>query len=700
MSRICALDRSVPLMLPAIVGFLAASCSGRTTTNDGGDAAIRDVSGAGNGGSGQAGAGQGGDGQGGTAQGGTAGQGGQGGAAQGGTAGQGGQGGAGQGGAGSGGVSGGDSTDSGARDAQSDGDCASSCFQPGAQLCGRIGTNCGSIDCPACMEPGFTCGGGGIAGVCGAPRDGGICKKPLECKQPGGQYCGVIGGGCGDALDCGACPPPMTCGAAGTPNVCGISDNGDCIPSVCNPIGARYCGAIGNGCGKRLDCGDCPAGLVCGAIRPRFCGPPCPLCDQVVRCEGGKTTVSGVAVTGSKSNPHPLYGATVFIPNIAKGAKLPPLVSGPICASCLPLTSDDALAASGTGQDGRFVLTDVPAGTGIPLVVQLGKWRMQTTIDVIPCVDNGLPAGQVRFPRNRNEGDIPLTAIATGSDDKVECLLRKIGLDDSEFTNPDGGGRIHVYHATGATLDANTPDITVLKGGASDPGRFANYDQVLLPCQGAQHRETAEALAHFADYVNGGGRVLATHESYAWLFGNGSFANIGTWTAGAPDPAAPLTATFPLSITGTAFAPWLGAVGALSSTSPPQMQIASPHADLGALTMGKGGDAWLVSASPMTTQAAMIYAPASQCGRSAFSDFHAGGAPSKGTTFPAECGTDTTLSAEEKALEFLLLNLFTCVGPNKGFPPTPDPLPPPPDQPPPPPTRPPPPTMSSSVRYR
>jgi hypothetical protein len=390
----------------------------------------------------------------------------------------------------------------------------------------------------------------------------------------------------------------------------------------------------------------------------------------------------------------------VFIPNIAKGTKLPPLVNGGICAGCSPLTTDDALAAAATGQDGRFVLSNVPAGAGIPLVVQLGKWRMQTTIDVMPCVDNVVPAGQVRLPRDRNEGDIPLTAIATGSDDKVECILRKIGVDDSEFTNPDGAGRIHVYRATGATLDANTPDIAVLKGGASDPGRFANYDQVLLPCQGTPHVETAETLAHFAAYVNGGGRVLATHQSYAWLSHNGTFADIGTWTGGAPDPAAPLTAGFPLVVSpsGGAFSTWLGLVGALSSSSPPQMQIASPHADLGALTMGKGGDAWLVSTTPSTTQVAVIYAPtAPQCGRAAFSDFHAGGASSQGTTFPAECGVDTTLSAEEKALEFMLLSLFTCPGPGKGFPPAPDPLPPPPDQPPPPPTRPPPPEISSPV---
>jgi len=68
------------------------------------------------------------------------------------------------------------------------------------------------------------------------------------------------------------------------------------------------------------------------------------------------------------------------------------------------------------------------------------------------------------MPRNRTEGDIPLTAIATGNVDKLQCLLRKIGIDDAEFTNPDGMGRIRFYNSNGSKIDANTPLADVLKG--------------------------------------------------------------------------------------------------------------------------------------------------------------------------------------------------------------------------------------------
>ena len=258
----------------------------------------------------------------------------------------------------------------------------------------------------------------------------------ITCTPPNGNYCGVIGDGCGGSLDCGTCPGDFTCGGAGTPGLCGAAaDAGTCKAATCNPVGGQYCGAIGDGCGASLNCGNCPSGQTCGLFTAHVCGTPCPLCSMIPTCsEASTTTITGKVVTGAMLSPaDPVYNATVFIPNIALGAKLPPLPTGASCDRCTPLTPDNSLASALTGPDGTFTLQNVPAGNGIPLVVQLGKWRYETTVDVQPCTNNQLTAGTARLPRTQAEGNIPLTAISTGNTDALECILRKIGVADTEF---------------------------------------------------------------------------------------------------------------------------------------------------------------------------------------------------------------------------------------------------------------------------
>jgi hypothetical protein len=104
--------------------------------------------------------------------------------------------------------------------------CITSCMPLGGQYCGRIGDNCGRLlECGSCADPGFTCGGGGIHNVCGAPRDGGTCHA-TECETPNGAYCGVVGDGCGADIDCGACRDGTACGALGIANMCGTTGDG------------------------------------------------------------------------------------------------------------------------------------------------------------------------------------------------------------------------------------------------------------------------------------------------------------------------------------------------------------------------------------------------------------------------------------------------------------------------------------------
>src|SRR5882672_12721221 len=81
---------------------------------------------------------------------------------------------------------------------------------------------------------------------------------PLVCAQTNGQYCGIVGDGCGGRTDCGGCPGTQTCGGAGLTNVCGFSaDSGACSPLACTQMSGKYCGIVGNSCGGQQDCGGC-----------------------------------------------------------------------------------------------------------------------------------------------------------------------------------------------------------------------------------------------------------------------------------------------------------------------------------------------------------------------------------------------------------------------------------------------------------
>jgi hypothetical protein len=129
--------------------------------------------------------------------------------------------------------------------------------------CGLTGNGCGgTLNCGTCMGT-DTCGGGGVAGVCGTPGTGPACK-PLTCQQQG-LACGSTGDGCGNIIQCGSCPTGQTCGGAGVAGQCGSTG---CTPYTCEtvPHGPADCGTIGDGCGGTVECGTCNAPQTCGGI--------------------------------------------------------------------------------------------------------------------------------------------------------------------------------------------------------------------------------------------------------------------------------------------------------------------------------------------------------------------------------------------------------------------------------------------------
>jgi hypothetical protein len=123
------------------------------------------------------------------------------------------------------------------------------------KTCGSISDGCGgALNCGSCTSP-QTCGGGGVANVCGETSS---CT-PTTCAAQG-KNCGNLSDGCGGTLNCGGCPSPQTCGGGGVANVCG---GGSCTPTTCAAQG-KNCGALSDGCGGTLNCGGCTSPQTCG----------------------------------------------------------------------------------------------------------------------------------------------------------------------------------------------------------------------------------------------------------------------------------------------------------------------------------------------------------------------------------------------------------------------------------------------------
>jgi hypothetical protein len=114
-----------------------------------------------------------------------------------------------------------------------------------------------------------------VQGVC---VQGASCK-PATCPTTGALYCGKIGDGCGRALDCGMCPAGFNC------NANGVCADPTCVPMTCNgPNGVQYCGMIGDGCGGALNC-TCTIGTCGGGGIPGVCGAvTCPPPLKTVQC--------------------------------------------------------------------------------------------------------------------------------------------------------------------------------------------------------------------------------------------------------------------------------------------------------------------------------------------------------------------------------------------------------------------------------
>ncbi|MCC6522927.1 MAG: hypothetical protein IT373_09720 [Polyangiaceae bacterium] len=462
----------------------------------------------------------------------------------------------------------------------------------------------------------------------------------------------------------------------------GITLAGDggstCVAKTCADQG-KDCGPVSDTCGGLLQCGACLAPETCGGAGvPSQCGVPvnCTnLCLQQVTCQPNVSTT----ITGKVYAPNgvdPLPNIVVYVPNAPVAAFTP----GVSCDNCANV-SGSPLVSTTTDVNGNFTLTNMPVGPNIPLVMQIGRWRRQITIpNVAACTTATLAANLTRLPRTKLEGDIPKMAFVTGSVDALECVFRKIGVADSEFTNPTGTGRINFYAGgyypgtyKGGYGAPNTPWESALLGS---PATLDDYDIVLFPCQGIQYYYTGGWQAvyeqNLANYANAGGRIFSTHYSYIWLYSNGNNPYLSplsgaiNWNINSgfpPNQTGYIDTGFPK---GALLSQWLGVVGA--SAIPGQIPVNTIRRDFSGVVAPT--QRWMRVNNPSlnipihaTFNTPLGAAPENQCGRVVFSDFHVENSSNTQYPFPTECSAGA-MTPQEKLLEFMLFDLSSCVQPD------------------------------------
>jgi hypothetical protein len=487
-----------------------------------------------------------------------------------------------------------------------------------------------------------------------------------------------------------------------------------CVKGTCTASsGAAYCGRIGDGCGGALECGNCPDGGVCGGDGvPGVCpGAGCTgIQCNVASCGTGDTTISGTVFDPAGVNP--IYNALVYVPN----GKVDPMPTGATCDTCSTVASGSPITDTLTDTMGHFTLTGVPSGDNIPVVVQVGKWRRQLVVPhVTSCTDNPITDPNLtRLPRNKSEGDIPRIAVTTGNADAIECLLRRVGIDDSEFTTDGGNGRVHLYYGgdltspTGAGVGTNSFNAGAQFSSAgtlwSSVPKMSGYDILLLSCEGTQNATAHKPyLANMEAYLNAGGRVFFGHDHFYWLR-SGSLALQGTANyigngSKLPEPTTGfVNTTFPK---GAALADWLVNTGATPTRTQlsiyqGQHSVAAvypPTQDWITVPVNPNDSMMRPSVQYMTFNTPVGQPAAAQCGRAVFTDLHmnvtvngvGGDNSDPGKPFPTECKSNG-LTPQAKALEFIFFDLSACVQSDQAKP-TPPPPPAPTTTPPPPPPR-------------
>jgi hypothetical protein len=369
-------------------------------------------------------------------------------------------------------------------------------------------------------------------------------------------------------------------------------------------------------------------------------------------------------------------------------ATLQPIAQGVSACDTCATSIGDYVSAAITDPSGSFTLSSIPAGMGVPVTVQMGKWRRTVPVDILnDCGQNTVsmtPSSDVvlRLPSTQSEGDMPQMALLTGGCGRMACLLTGVGIAPGEFTAPHAGGRVDVYQGLGA--DGGGPG---LSDGAAGDCTGANcplwatiqdlqgYDLVILDCECGEHNETkpAPAVQAMHDWLGAGGRVFATHYQDTW-FKNGpaDFQGAAGWLPAEND--GPTPGPFEIDTSwagGQSFHQWMSGLSELDSDGGVALAPADVSASVSSVNAASvrwvysSGSTELTQALSFSTPIGGVGAVPSYCGQVAFTDVHAGGdGQSSSAPVPSSCAAFPG-STEQQTLEYLFFHLWgvACAAP-------------------------------------
>ncbi len=540
-------------------------------------------------------------------------------------------------------------------------------------------------------------GGSGIArpSQCTNPAEGCECASPgltAECGQKETNAQGALicrtgkrtcAGGYWGACDTG--PSTASVGNVfASVRPLGLGASGACT-DPCNP----YCSAYA----------DTATGLTPG--------PGLAVVDGGVQLQA--SGVCATKFTGQIFDP----GDNVPLPNVYVFYKeglmsaLPQGASQDTCSTIL--TGGPSGGIPGvrvqSGLDGSFTLPlpgSVTSGTPVDIVVQTGRWR-KTLHLTANCMTNNL--NHVRLPQTHDgvDNNIPQFAVVTAHSDTLECFLAKVGVDTSEFTHPSQAGRVHVYRGCGSNSgDPCGPQLAAGNGGPvpekgaagsllDSQTELDKHSILMLPCEGGMRTDSPSfygsdtQVNRVKAFADAGGRIFATHLSDKYLWHQADvggaaqdiYPNTVNWktddnmfsnAGGITDPQQGVVNTSAPRAQG--FYNWLASPGVNGLTSG-RVPFAEPRRR--SISVRANGNTWLTNYPINNTFDNYIHhvtfdtpvGSASPAGRVVYLSSHVGGTSDRrpgGGTIPGACDLVTPLSGSEKALEYMLFDLSSCVG--------------------------------------